>query len=138
MQLREIMTRNPEPVSPDATLQQAASEMERLDVGVLPLAADGKLFGLVTDRDIAVRGVARGLNPVEATVDTIATRNVATCFEDQEVSEVAQLMKEKQIRRIPVLNRKRDLVGIVSLGDLALETDDRTSGDVLEKVSRHG
>ena len=136
MEVREIMTRDPESLRPESTVTDAARLMDRLDVGAMPVADGRKLAGLVTDRDIVVRSVAKGIDPTEATVDTVATREVATCFEDDDVRDLRQLMKEKQIRRVPVLSRDRDLVGIVALADLALETDEATSGDVLETVSR--
>jgi CBS domain-containing protein len=112
--------------------------MKALDVGPLPVCGpDDKLVGMVTDRDIVVRGVAPGLDPRTARVRDAMTEGISYCFEDDDVEQAARLMREKQIRRLVVLNRDKRLAGIVSLGDLAVETGgDEVAGKTLERVSQ--
>ncbi|HWH71818.1 MAG TPA: CBS domain-containing protein [Candidatus Sulfotelmatobacter sp.] len=118
---------------------EAAQKMKHLDVGVLPVCDGERLVGMITDRDITIRGIAEGCNPHLARVQQIMTRQISYCGEDQDVQEVAQLMEQKQIRRIPVLDRNKQLVGIVSLGDLGVRThDEPLAGKVLERVSEKG
>jgi len=136
MKLRDVMTRDVEVIHPDATLREAAETMEALDVGPLPVCDGARLVGMITDRDLVVRAMSAGQDPNSAKVREVMTPDVAYCFEDQDVTDAAQMMKDKQIRRLVILDRDKRLVGIVSLGDLAVETgNDRMSGDVLEKVS---
>src|SRR3954468_16285117 len=137
MQVKEVMTRGAECTRPSATLQEAARKMRDLDVGPLPVCGDNdRLVGMLTDRDITVRAVAEGQDPKTARVEDVMTPDVTYCFEDQDVAEAARLMEEKQIRRLVVLNRDKRLVGIVSLGDLAVKTGDKeVSGAALGQVS---
>jgi CBS domain-containing protein len=136
MQIKEIMTRNVECARPDATLEQAAQRMRDLDVGTLPVCDNDRLAGMLTDRDIAIRAVAEGMDPRSTTVRDVMTSGVTYCFENQDVDEAARLMEEKQVRRIVVLDERKRLAGILSLGDLAVRHgDDRLSGEALEAVS---
>jgi CBS domain-containing protein len=136
MLLREIMTRDVEVIRPDATLQEAAERMRSLDVGPLPVCDGDRLVGMITDRDLTVRGTAAGKDPATTQVKEVMTPEVRYCFEDQDIGEAARVMQELQIRRLIVLNREKRLVGIVSLGDLAVETgDEDLSGETLEAVS---
>jgi CBS domain-containing protein len=137
MQVKEIMTRGVECTRPSATLQEAARKMRELDVGPLPVCGDNdRLVGMLTDRDITVRAVAEGQDPKTARVQDTMTPNILYVFEDQDVTEAARLMKENQIRRLVVLNRDKRLIGIVSLGDLAVDTrDEELAGSTLEAVS---
>lgn len=136
MQIKNIMTRNVEVIRPETTLQEAAETMKRLNVGPLPVCEDDRLVGMLTDRDIAVRAVAEGQDPWTDHVRDVMTPDIVYCYEDQDVREAAKLMKEKQIRRLVVLNRDKRLVGIVSLGDLAVDTgDEELAGATLEAVS---
>ncbi len=137
MQLKEIMTPNPECVRPDATLQDVARKMRSLDVGPLPVCGDNdRLAGMITDRDIVVRAVAEGKDPKTTTVREAMTEEIIYGLEDQDVDDAARVMEQKQVRRLVVLNRDKRLVGIVSLGDLAIETGARpTAGEVLREVS---
>jgi CBS domain-containing protein len=123
---------------PTASLQEAARKMRDLDVGPLPVCGDNdRLVGMLTDRDITVRAVAEGQDPKTARVQDIMTPDITYCFEDQDITEAARLMEEKQIRRLVVLNRDKRLVGIVSLGDLAVKTGDKkVSSEALEQVSQ--
>ncbi|QJE73787.1 CBS domain-containing protein [Aerophototrophica crusticola] len=124
MQIREIMTKDVELVSPNTTLQEAARKMRDADTGFLPVGENDKLVGTVTDRDITVRCVAEGANPAEAKVSDAMTDNLVYVFEDQDTAEAAQVMAEKAVKRLPVLSRDKRLVGVVSLGDVASKSDD--------------
>lgn len=136
MRISEVMTRGVECARPSATLQEVARRMKVLNVGVMPVCDNDRLVGMVTDRDITVRGTAEGCDPRETYVDDIMTPGIVYCFDDQLVSEATRMMEEKQIRRLPVLNRAKRLVGIVSLGDLAVETgDEELVGHALEEIS---
>jgi len=136
MRVSEVMTRGVECTRPDATLQEAARRMKDLDVGALPVCHNDRLVGMLTDRDIAVRSVAEGHDPRADRVNDILTPDLVYCFEDQDVNEVAELMRAKQVRRLPVLNRDKRLLGIVALGDLAVRPGhEDLSGHVLEGIS---
>jgi CBS domain-containing protein len=138
MQVRELMTPSAEVISPSNTLQEAAERMKELDVGTLPVCEERRLVGMITDRDITVRGVAEGEDPWTDRVRDVMTREVIYCFDDQDIAEAARLMKNKQVRRLPVLNREMRLVGILSLGDVAVHTDEEVAGNTLEGVSQPG
>jgi CBS domain-containing protein len=124
MQVAQIMTRDPEVVTSDFFLKDAALKMRELDVGMLPIRNEDRLVGMLTDRDITVRATAEGRDPTKTKVSEVMTPEVVYCFEDQDVSEAAKLMQEKQIRRLPILNRQKKLVGIVSLGDVAVHANE--------------
>ncbi len=136
MQIKEVMTKGVEVVRPDETLQEAARKMKSIDVGPLPVCDGDRLIGMITDRDIIVRATAEGRDPKTTPVKDAMTPNVVTVYEDQDIDEAAALMKERQIRRLAVLDRNKKLVGILSLGDLAEEAGAKTSGRVLESVSK--
>jgi CBS domain-containing protein len=136
MRVKDVMTKGAECVTPSTSLQEAAGKMKALDVGPLPVCEGDHLVGLITDRDITVRATAEALPPRLGQVRDVMTPDVIYCFEDQDVQEAARLMKEHQVRRLVVLNRDKRLVGIVSLGDLAVETgDEKLAGETLEQVS---
>lgn len=134
MQVREVMTRDVEVIHPDATVEEAAERMEALNIGPLPVCDGQRLVGMITDRDITVRAVAAGVGP-EAKVRDVMTPEVAYAFEDQDVREAQQLMQDQQIRRLPILDRDKRLVGIVALGDLAVDADTHAAGQTLEQIS---
>jgi CBS domain-containing protein len=136
MWVREIMTRDVECASPDDTLQETARKMKELDVGPMPICDHDRVVGMLTDRDITIRAVAEGRDPRSTRVRDVMTQNVVSCYEDDAVEEAARLMQERQIRRLLVLDRSRQLVGIISLGDLAADTGDPYRvGEVLQDVS---
>jgi CBS domain-containing protein len=136
MRVSEVMTQGVECIGPDATLQEAAAKMKSLDVGPLPVCDNDRLVGMVTDRDIAVRATAEGDAPTDVRVRDVMTSEVIYCFEDEFVEDAARLMAAKQVRRLVVLNRDKRMVGIVSLGDLAVETgDEQLAGNALEGIS---
>lgn len=115
----QIMTADVQVVGPEQSLQSAAQLMDQLNVGALPVCAGPQLLGMVTDRDITVRGTAAGLVPATACVSDVMTRDAACCRQDDDTADVLRLMGQAQVRRLPVVNRQQELVGIVSLGDLA-------------------
>ena len=137
MKVSEIMTRDVFLASPGQKLREVAAEMEKHDIGLLPVSDKDRLVGMITDRDIAVRGISHGLGP-EANVRDVMSAEVKYCFEDDEIDDLAQNMAAEQIRRLPVLNDKKRLVGIVSLGDLATCRDGRATGTALSGISQTG
>jgi CBS domain-containing protein len=137
MKISECMTRDVQLADPDMSLRAAAQRMADCGSGVLPVGENDRLVGMLTDRDIAIRGVARGLGP-DAKVGEAMTREVRWCFEDEDADEVLSTMADEQIRRMPVLSREKRLVGIISLGDLAKEHETRAAGAALSDISRTG
>ena len=136
MQLKDIINYHVETVGPADTLQTAAGKMRDLDVGSIPVCDGNRLIGMVTDRDITIRAIADGEDPTVTKVEAVMTPDVICCLEEQTVEEAASLMQEHQIRRLFVLNQDKQLVGIVSLGELATATGDRhLAGETLERVS---
>lgn len=136
MQIKEIMTHGIEAVHPDATIKEAAEKMRMLDIGIIPVCENNQLLGMLTDRDITVRATAAGNDPTESKVRDVMTPDIVCCFEDQDVEEAARLMEERQIRRLLVLDRDKKMVGMISIGDLALCMDDqKLAGQTLEQVS---
>jgi CBS domain-containing protein len=134
MKMSEVMTPNPRTVGPDDDLQTVARIMREEDAGSVPVVRDGRVVGMVTDRDIVIRAVADG--DFECTVDDIASDDVVCATADMSTSAGAALMSEHQIRRLPVVDADEKLVGIVSLGDLAVkEGKDALTGDTLENIS---
>jgi CBS domain-containing protein len=137
MKISEVMTPNVELASPTDTIQQAAKLMARIDAGVLPVGENDRLVGMITDRDIAIRAVGEGRGP-DTQVGEIMSSEVKYCFEDDDLEEVAENMAELQVRRLPVLNRDKRLIGIVSIGDIAREHQPRETGEALQGISRPG
>jgi CBS domain-containing protein len=132
-----VMTRDVAVVNSTDSVRAAAAVLKQLNIGSAPVCNGRSLVGMITDRDIAVRAVADGRDPLNTPVEQVMTRDVVYCFEDQDVQEVADAMAASQVRRMPILNRQHELVGIVSLGDLAVDVDDdELTGEVLEEVSQ--
>ena len=136
MKVREVMTSDVRWISPQGTLEEAAKLMRDLDVGSLPVLEGRELNGMITDRDLAIRAVAEGRDPRGTRVAEVMTREALCIFDDQTVDEAAEFMQREQVRRLPVVSRERELVGIVALGDLAVETNEGLAGRTLEKVSQ--
>jgi len=135
--VKAVMTPQVQVVSPDLSVEQAAEMMSKLDVGVLPVSDGQKLMGMLTDRDIVLRVLGRKQDPKNTKIGETMTRDVTYCFEDQDIQEAAMLMVEKRIRRLVVLTAEKNLVGIVSLGDLVVHSGNTTlGGEVLEFVSQ--
>lgn len=137
MKVSECMTRNVKMTSPTETLKQAAQTMAKLDAGVLPVSEGDKLVGMITDRDIAVRGVAEGHGP-DAQVSAVMSADVKYCHDDDDSAAVLKNMGEIQVRRLPVLDRDKRLVGIVSLADLVAAGQTEKAGEALGGIVRPG
>jgi CBS domain-containing protein len=133
----EVMTSDVRVANPNETIQQAARTMADLDAGVLPVGEKDHLVGMITDRDIAIRGIAQGRGP-DTKVREVMSEDIKYCFDDQDIEEVTRNMADIQVRRLPVLNRSKRLVGIVSLGDIAINRDGKVAGDALRGISRPG
>jgi CBS domain-containing protein len=134
MQIKECMTRDVRVVSPDDTIERAAQIMGQVDAGVLPVGEGDRLIGMITDRDIAIRGVAEGCGP-DARVRDIMSQEVRYCFDDEQAERVLDNMAEIQVRRMPVVDHDKRLVGIVSIGDLAKD-EARRSGKALGEIAQ--
>jgi CBS domain-containing protein len=141
MKVSEAMTQDVQLANPNETLQQAAQAMAMLDAGILPVGENDRLVGMITDRDIAIKGVACGMGP-EAKIRDVMTADVKYCFEDQDLAEVTKNMADIQVRRLPVLDHDKRLVGIISLGDIAVNTKGKNkadgAGQALRGISRPG
>jgi len=137
MKVSQAMTKDVRIANPEETIEQAARAMAELDAGILPVGEKDHLVGMITDRDIAIRGVAKGKGP-QAKVRDVMTEEVKYCFDDQEIEEVTRNMADIQVRRLPVLNRAKRLVGILSLSDIAISRASEDAGDALRGISRPG
>ena len=137
MRISEVMTRGVRVANPDQTIGEAARLMAQIDAGVLPVGEDERLVGMITDRDIAVRAVAREMPP-STKVREIMSQEVLYCFEDQDVEEVAQNMSDVKVRRLPVVDRDKRLVGIVSLGDVSKSDNAAAAGQTVAEISTPG
>jgi CBS domain-containing protein len=137
MKVCDAMSRDVQVASPTQSIRNAAKIMAKIDVGVLPVGENDRLVGMITDRDIAVRAVAEG-KAASTKVRDIMSEEVLYCFEDQDLEEVARNMSTMKIRRLPVVNRDKRLVGIISLGDLARNDDPTTAGQAISQISEPG
>ena len=139
MNVNSCMSTDVRVASPSESIREAARLMKEIDAGILPVGENDRIVGMITDRDIAVRAVAAGMGP-DATVRDVMSQEVLYCYDDEGLDDVARQMRELQIRRMPVLNREKRLVGIISLGDLALTDGDgtRRAAGALEGVSQPG
>jgi CBS domain-containing protein len=135
MKLSEIMTPDVQVVSPDALIVEAAEKMRSLNVGVLPVTEGKRLVGIITDRDITVRAVAEGRDPKGTRVRDCMTSGAVFCFEDQDSEEAVILMEQQQVRRVPVLSRDRQLVGVVALADIATRLGKELAGSATVAIS---
>ena len=137
MKIKEAMTVDVKIASPDQTLADAARMMAECDTGALPVGEDDRLVGMITDRDMVIRALAKDLGP-DTPLRDVMSKEVLYCFQDEDVEHVAANMGEQQVRRLPVLDREKRLVGIVSIGDLAACSKPKTSGQAIAAISRPG
>ncbi len=138
MRVSEAMTRDVRVANPTETIRQAARMMAEIDAGALPVGENDRLVGMITDRDIAVRAVGAGKSPDTPVRDVMST-DVCYCFDDQEIGDVAANMGDIKVRRLPVVDRNKRLVGILSLGDIAMADDqDREAAEALCGISEPG
>jgi len=136
MLVKDVMSERVIHVSPDTGLREVATFMRDGDLGSVPVSEDDKLVGMVTDRDIVVRGLAGTLEMHAVTAGDIMSPHIKYCYDDEDIDHVLNNMAELQMRRLPVVNRDKRLVGIVSLGDLSKEGSSRKTGEALEEISR--
>lgn len=136
MLVREAMSRDVKTVAPDATIREAARIMAECDIGALPVSDGDRLAGMITDRDITVRAIAIGRGP-DATVSEVMTLDVLYCHEDEDIGHIAENMAENQVRRLPVVDADKRLIGIISLADVADARADE-AGEALEGITRPG
>ena len=122
MQLREIMTRDVEVIRPETSVNQAVQKMRSLDVCALPVCEGQRLVGIVTDRNITIRATAYGHDPNTTPVRDYMSSDLICCFEDQDIKEAEELMRQRRVRRLPILTREKQIAGIVALDDLASRT----------------
>lgn len=137
MKIANIMSRDVQLINPDGTLRSAAAMMKKIDAGVLPVAENDRLVGMITDRDIAIRGIAEGKGP-DSKVREVMSKEIKYCFEDEDVAHVSENMAELQLRRLPVMTRDKKLVGIVALADLATAGSLPKTAKALHGISQPG
>lgn len=137
MRVSDAMTANVRIANPQQTIADAAKMMAELDAGALPVGDGDRLVGMITDRDIAIRAIGAGKGP-QTLVNEIMSKEVLYCFADQSLDDVVQNMADTKVRRMPVLNRDKRLVGILSLGDVALVDDPDVTGEALSEISEPG
>lgn len=137
MKVKEAMHKGAEWVSPDTPLTQVARKMKELDVGSIPVGENDRLIGMVTDRDIACRAVANGHDCAEATARDVMTEGIVYCQDTEDLDDALRIMEQKQIRRLPVINGKKRLVGMLSLGDVSQAAPHALTGEVTAAVSAH-
>ena len=128
MRVSEAMTREVRIASPGQSIRDVAKIMDEINAGSIPVGDNDRLVGMITDRDIAIRAVATGKGPDTPVREVMTTEQVLYCYEDEELDHVAKNMSQQQVRRLPVVNRDKRLVGIVSLGDLAVEPPQESLG----------
>jgi CBS domain-containing protein len=134
MQVSDVMTPNVHVVHPEQTLREVATAMAELDIGALPVGEKNRLVGMITDRDIVIRAIAGGMDP-DTKVREVMSPQVKYCYEDEKVDHVAHNMGDIQVRRLPVMNRDKKLVGIVSLADVAIKRGPAVAGETVKEVS---
>ncbi len=134
--VRDVMTARPRCVTVDTPLGQVAELMEAEDIGAIPVLEGEELHGMVTDRDIVVRAVAKGKDPRGMPVREISSREIVTISPDQDLSDAVLLMAQNQVRRIPVVDDENRLVGVVSQADVALEAREKTVGEMVGEISK--
>jgi CBS domain-containing protein len=133
--IRDIMTSNPSTIEPDNSIVEAARIMKQQDAGVVPVTENGRLTGMVTDRDIAIRVVAEGRDPQSTPVREVASKDLVTVDPQQDLDEALRLMAQHQVRRLPVVEEDGRLVGVVAQADVAREGDDTKTGQVVQEIS---
>lgn len=137
MKVSDAMTRDVKVANPAQSIRDAARLMAEIDAGSLPVGDNDRLVGMITDRDIAVRAVAEGKSP-DTKVSDVMSREVLYCFEDQDVEDVSRNMGDVKVRRMPVVNRDKRLVGIISLGDLARNEEPTAVGETMAEIAEPG
>ncbi len=138
MQAKEVMSSNIRIIPSNTSIQAAAELMRQMDIGMLPVTEDGRIVGTLTDRDITIRAVAEGADPGATPAREIMTRDVVSCYEDQDAREVASAMELNGVRRVVIVNRKNEAIGLISVDDLAMHPETKSLADeVLKQFSKH-
>jgi CBS domain-containing protein len=137
MKVSEVMTRDVQLIEPTQTIRDAAKLMAEMDAGIMPIREGDRLVGMITDRDIAVRAVAEGKGP-DTPIREVMTEDVKYCYDDDDTEDVARNMADIQVRRLPVLTRDKRLVGIISLGDMAMSNGSSRVGEAVAGISQPG
>jgi CBS domain-containing protein len=137
MRVRDAMTRNVRLATPGQSIRDVAQMMAEIDAGILPVSENDRLVGMITDRDIAVRAVARGMGPDTPVREIMSSEKVMYCYEDDDVDDVAKNMGDVKVRRLPVMDKDKRLVGIISIGDVA-QREQKAAGRSMEKISTKG
>jgi CBS domain-containing protein len=138
MQARDVMSGKIQMIPSNTSIQAAAELMRQMDVGMLPVSEDGKIIGMLSDRDITVRAVAEGADPAATPAREIMSRDVIACFADQDARDVARLMQQNRVRRVIVINRENEAVGLVSVDDLVMYPETRSLVDeVVRQFAQH-
>jgi CBS domain-containing protein len=134
MKVREIMTSNVECLSPESNLREIAQKMKSLDVGFIPVCENDRLVGTVTDRNIVIRAIAESRDINNTQARGVMTRDIVYAFEDEDVKDVAEKMRDKDVRRILILDKSKRLVGVVSIGDIS-KVEEKVSGKTLRDIA---
>ena len=137
MKVKEVMHTGVTWVAPDATVAEVAKKMRDEDIGAIPVGENDRLIGMVTDRDITCRSTAEGADPNDLTVRDVMSKGVVFCRDDEDVDDALHIMENKKIRRLPVLNEAKRMVGMLSIGDISGKVPDSLSGEVMRAVSAH-
>ena len=137
MKVSEVMTRDVQLIEPTQSIREAARLMAEMDAGIVPVREGDRLVGMITDRDIAVRAVAEGKGP-DTPIREVMTDDVKYCYEDDDTGDVARNMADIQVRRLPVLTRENRLVGLISLGDMAMSDGSGRAGEAVAGISQPG
>jgi CBS domain-containing protein len=136
MKVKDLMSKNVAAVSPDTSLEEVARMMKEMNIGSVPVCNSGRVVGIVTDRDIIVRELAMGKNPVTTRVEDVMTYGISTASPDMDIHDAAQLMSDKQVRRLPVVENER-LVGMIAIGDMAVRSKlEDDAGEALSDISK--
>jgi CBS domain-containing protein len=136
-QLKDVMSRDVKLVTPETTIREAAQQMRDGDFGMLPVAENDRMIGAISDRDIAIRAVADDKGPA-TTVREVMSEGICWAYEDESVEQAAKIMSDRQVRRLPVVNREKRLVGIVALGDFAVDSSEiEPAAEALSGISQH-
>lgn len=137
MKVREAMHKRAEWCEPSTPVRELAKMMKAQDIGALPIGENDKLIGMVTDRDIAIRAVANGQDLSKVTARDVMSKKIIYCMEDEDIEDAIHVMEEKKVRRMPVINAQKRMVGMLSLGDISHAAGQSLSGELLKAVSAH-
>ena len=136
MLVKEVMSPKVEWVAPEVTVAESAKKMREFKIGCLPIEENGKLVGMVTDRDITCRAVAEGRDPKLMKVRDLMSTEVFSCYEDNDIDVAAKMMQDKGIARLPVFDRTDHMVGMLSLGDVSMHCSHELAGGVMEQIAK--